>query len=265
MTIDNTPTPSIAVPRDVDGFAVIGRTRHELMGIRYNTDAGGNTAGTTGGTENNGETNAEATGQTGASGAGEKTADRTIDPKDAEAPFGRDKNGRAFTAAESTAFIASLRQEAQNNRTKAEQEATARAKAEADRANVLAALGFGTDGKELPTDPNELSSQVTAATSALTEQRQDNVVLRLAPKLDADADKLLDRMSFVTALRKIDAGNRADIEALITKTLEQDATLKVNTSGSSSGGQGHSGTTSTTGRKSMHDAVKAGIGTKPTR
>lgn len=259
MKIDTHTTNPAAVLRDCNGLAVIGRGRNDLMGIRNVEGDDGNTGG------DNGAAGGD-TGQNGASGTGDSNAaggdNPTARTTDAEAPFGRNKEGKPFTAAESTAFVNGLRTEAQKNREAKEAAEQKASDTEAQIARVLAAVGLGTDGKPLPKDPAELEQAVSKTTAELNETRQDNIVLRLAPGLDADPDKLMDRVKFVTALRKLDATDREGIAELVTKTVNEDPSLKANATGSSSGGQGHSGNTSSTSRKSMHDAIQARVGTK---
>lgn len=264
MTI-RTHTNPASVAIDVDGLAVIGRTVRDLRGLRFGENDGGNTGGDTGGTGSTGTPGGtgDATGTGGNAGTGGNTTPDLTGGGDAEAPFGRDKDGKPFTPEQTRAYISSLRGEAQASRTEKEAAVAAAAEATARQNAILAALGLTPDGKDATkNDPEKLANQVTETTRKLAEQAQDNVVLRNAFALGADADKLLDKVSFLNKLRSKESTDAEGIKALISEAIANDASLKLNIPAASSGGGSHTGTTSNTGRKNMHDAVKSKLTTR---
>lgn len=80
---------------------------------------------------------------------------------------------------------------------------------------------------EAPT-ADDLASQITAKDTEIAGLTAQVTVLRTAAEHNADATKLLDRVSFVTALNGLDSSSESyadDVAALIKKTVETDSSL----------------------------------------
>lgn len=241
--------------RDAFGVAVIGRTVHDLMGIRYNEGEGGN---------------APAGGQEPPKPGPANTAPNPTPPAPATTAAG---GGTTDQKPESTAspkvkfedldddtkaFVRDLRTEAQTHRQRADAAADEAKAAKAQRDAVLAALGLKPDGSEVDPDPAELQARTNAAVADTESTKRENLVLRVGPGLGANVDKLLDSRSFTDKLAALKVDDREGVTALITEALAADATLKAApAAAASSGGTTHTGTTPTDQRKSKAAALEA--------
>lgn len=233
--------------RDAFGLAVIGRTAHDLMGIRYNEGEGGNTPA--GGQEPPKPT-APATPTPPAPAAPAAGATTPPAPNPSKVKF-------EDLDPDTQAYVRGLRSEAAEHRQRADAAAADAVAAKAQRDSVLAALGLKPDGSEKDPDPAELQAATQAATAATEATKRENLVLRVGPGLGANVDKLLDSRSFITKLEGLKADDREGVIALITEALTADVTLKATpAAAASSGGTTHTGTTPTDQRKSKSAALQ---------
>lgn len=99
--------------------------------------------------------------------------------------------------------IKSARTQAANARTEKQAAAKTAQEAEAQRDAVLKALGLKTDGSEEPPDPKQLAEQAASFQGKAWEMGVENGVLRLASKLEVDADELLDSNKFLNSLEEL--------------------------------------------------------------
>jgi seryl-tRNA synthetase len=218
------PTRTLPVVADRDGSAVLGRTRHALMGIRYvEGDGGGDTTTTT----------------TDATGTGD-TAPWTKDNFDPE---------RAYR------LVENLRGDLTAARTKTDQQIAAAAEqAKKDTLAEFAKL-LGGGGEQQETDPvklaakvTDLSSQVQAKDGDLTQAQADLkardltiAVLSNPAVRAANTELLLNNEQFKTSIASVEPTDGAAITAAITKALQANAALKATPS--RSGGGEHQGAT----------------------
>lgn len=249
------------VTRDAFGLARIGRTPADLMGIRHVDGEGGNApaagsnpapdAGT--GTGGGGGTDPSSGGGTGApanddgdTGGTGSVKFEDLDPR---------------TQSE----IKKLRDEAARYRAEKSAAVQRATEAESKKDAVLAALGLKPDGSAADPDPAELQGRLEATTHETAATKRENLVLRAAPALGADADRLLDKVSFRAKLDALGVDDRAAVETLIRETLEQDSSLKsAPAPARSSGGTTHTGNTPSGQRKSLQAALaeRYGSGTR---
>jgi len=201
--------PVIHTLRDVDGMAVIGRTRHDLMGIRYEDGEGGNTP-------------APPAPDAAATPAAPATPAEPVTPPAAPA------ENVADLPAWAQKIITETRAEAADNRVKA--------KAETDRVNaILKAAGIQTEEP----DPAALLTQSQADAAA---SKRELAVYKAASAAGADPSKLLDRASFLTSIQAIDPTDGAAIKAAIQAAVAADATLKAARAAGASAIDGPGGT-----------------------
>lgn len=232
--------------RDAFGHAVIGRTAHDLMGIRFNEGEGGNTP--------------PAGGQEPPKPAAPATPTppaAATPPAGSEPPAAKVKIKFEDLDADTQAYVRDLRSEAATHRQKADAAAAEATAAKAQRDSVLAALGLKPDGSEKDPDPAELEAATRAASAAAESTKRENLVLRVGPGLGANVDRLLDSRSFTTKLEGLKADDREGVTALITEAITADVTLKATpAAAASSGGTTHTGTTPTDTRKSKSAALQ---------
>ena len=250
-----TRTNPAPVALTADSMALIGRTLADLRGIRH-ADAQGAEA-TPAGTNPTG-TPAPAPPAT---QVPTPTPPAAQIPTPAEVPPAINaKTGKPYTAAETQEYIATIRAEAKTNRearVAAEAKATA---AEAQRDAVLAALGLGPDGKDLPKDAAALEATLATERTAREDQARENIVLRVSldPQINANADRLLDSRAFATKLSALKPDDRDGITALVKTTIAENPTWKNSPpAAQSSGSTTHTGPAPVSQRRSMGDAVKA--------
>lgn len=239
--ISSTPT---ACRLTVDGMAMLGATRHEIMGIRY-TDAPGGAAPAA----------------PAATPAAPAPNESTIVPPAAPAadtvvvPI-NPSTGLPYTPAETQARISVL-----NGENKAAREAREAAERERDAAQqqtaaVLAALGLKPDGSKADLTPEQLQAQVAERGSAAETTARENLVLRVSPGLAADADKMLDSRSFTDQLSKIKADDKAGVDALVKQWVEDHPEHKLAApAAAASGGAQHTGTVPTDKRPTKSTAI----------
>jgi len=224
--------------RDIDGLAVIGRTKHALMGIRYEEGEGGDNAAA--------QAAAAAAAATAGSGAGAGAS--TVD----ELPEWAKKE------------IKDLRTEAASNRTSNKDLSD---KLEKLTTGLAGALGLGeqqeTDPAKLQASVVELSSKIGEKDTALTQAQSDIKardlyieVATAAHPLGANPKLLLKNQEFLTSIASVDPTDEAAITAKITAAIQANAALKA-TPGSS-GSDGHQGGQAADLKVQLAAAEKAG-------
>lgn len=105
-------------------------------------------------------------------------------------------------------------------------------KAQADKEKVLAALGLGPDGKDLPTDPTVAASQ----SETLAAKRE--LAVFKAANGKADPAKLLDSRSFINSIAAVDPSDSSAIVALIEAAVKENPQFKTTTQAAGSSGLG---------------------------
>ena len=234
MTGTNSTIPAL---RNADGMAVLGRTKHDLMGIRYENGEGG--AG------------GDAATQAAAAAATQAAADAaSANSGDSNAPWTKENfdPDRAFK------LVENLRADLADSKTKTDAAIAAAAeKAQKDTLAQFAKLLGG--GEQEETDPVKLAAKVTdlstqiaakdgelttaqaaAKAGALTTQ-----VAILAHGLGGNAKLLLSNEQFKTSIASVEPTDEAAIQAAITKAIQANAALKA-TPGRSGSGE-HQGAT----------------------
>lgn len=275
-SMTRTIAPACAV--DLNGMAVIGMTRHALMGIRHAEDTGGaapaaapaasptQTAlgaptapapAATGTPATQTPTGGAQTPQTGAQpAAGAAETPPAINPA----------TGQPYTAAETQKFIADLRGE---NKTHREAAATEKARADAEAGKlsaVLAALGLNADGSAAAKTPDQLTAELNERNTAVETTKRENLVLRVAGKaeISADADKMLDSRAFNDKLSALPSADKDSVETLVKEWVQEHPDHKTIPAAASSGGVAHAGGVPTTQRKTLSEALDAALPT-PTK
>ena len=226
----------IPAQRDSNGMAIIGRTRHQLMGIRYEEGEGG--AG--------GDAAAQAAvAQVAAAAAAAKAAE------DAKPPWGDDPT--KFDPDKAWKLITNLRTDIDANKTKTATDIeAASAKASKDALAQFSRLLAGTEEPE--TDPvklaakvTDLSTQIAAANTTLTTAQVETKGLKLALAVatvaggQANVPLLLSNEAFKTSIASVEPTDVAAIQAKITAALQANAALKATPGRSGSGN--HQGAT----------------------
>ena len=96
-------------------------------------------------------------------------------------------------------------------------------------------------------DPAKLTEQLTAERTARQETDRKLAILELAPELGADAKRLMDSNSFLTAVRAIEPGDNEALKTAITTAVNGNAWLKAGRAPGASGAD-HAG-----GSGELHD------------
>jgi len=224
-------TPSAV--RGPDGLAVIGRTLHDLRGVRFDEGEGGNAAGTTTGA-------AAGTGTTGAT-----TSTTATDTTAASTTAAAGQTSAATEKVEdlpawAQKLITDTRSEAAKYRTEGK---TAAEKAQQELTDKLAvALGLKPDAAA---DPAALTASLTTAQKQAEDAARQLAVFKAATNI-ADPTRLLDRTSFMTSIAGLDPNDGAALKAAIEAAVAADSTLKkAQAAGAStvdtSGGTGETG------------------------
>jgi hypothetical protein len=219
MTTNPSTFPTL---RDIDGLAVIGRTRHDLMGIRYEGEEGGNVPPV-------------------------PPEPPASDPKP---PWGDDPT--KFDPDKAWKLIQNTRGDLAELKSKTDAAiAAATEKAAKDALAQFARLLAGneepeTDPVKLAAKVTDLSSQVAAKDTDLTKAQADikagqlsTQVAILAHGLGASPKLLLTNEAFKTSIASVEPTDEAAITAAITAALQANAALKATPS--SSGGGEHQG------------------------
>lgn len=185
--------------RDVDGLAVVGRARHDLMGIRYEGEEGGNTPPVTPSAD---------------PAPPAPTVAESVDqlPEWAQKELGK------------------VRQEAAQYRTKAQ---TAADNAQKELTDKLAvALGLKPDAA---TDPAALTASLTQAQQAAQQSARELAIFKAAAATGADPSRLLDSNSFMSSVAGLDPTDGAAVTAAITAAIAANPLLKAVQAASASG------------------------------
>jgi hypothetical protein len=189
-------------------MAVIGRTLHDLVGLRYEDGDGGSTATGTG--EQQTATGAGADG--GQAGAGATGT-------------GSDAQDVASLPAWAQKVITDARNDAARYRTGSETAATAAAeKAQQELVDKIAvAAGLK---KDAATDPAALTQQLTQAQEAqkATERR---LAVYAAAADTAQANALLNRLDFTNSIAGLDPADEAAFTAAVKAAVDADNSLKT--------------------------------------
>ncbi|GAA3730147.1 hypothetical protein GCM10022239_03440 [Leifsonia bigeumensis] len=225
-------TTNTLAERGPDGLAIIGRTRHALMGIRYENGEGGDAAA-----------------QAAAAVAAKAAADAAA-AADAKPPWGDDPT--KFDPDKAWKLIQNLRTDAEERQTKTDAAIAAAATKAAEDAQKATLAQFakllGGEG-EPETDPEKLRQALaerdtklteatttaeTAQTAVKTAERALQVALH-APGLGASATLLLANEKFKTSIESVEPTDEAAIKAAITKAVQDTPTLKATPRRSGSG------------------------------
>ena len=212
--------------RGPDGLAVIGRTKHALMGIRYEEGEGGDDAA-----------------------AQAAAAKATEDASSGDsAPWTKDNfdPDRAFK------LVENLRKDLDTQKTKQADELAAAVKKASEDTQKSTLAEFAkllTGDGEPETDPTKLNEALTALKGQVTEKdtalttaeqtaKTSAVALQVAihsPSLGASAALLLANEKFTNSLGTVEPTDEAAIKAAITLALQDNAALKMTPSRSGSG------------------------------
>lgn len=230
-------TTNTLAERGPDGLAIIGRTRHALMGIRYEGGEGGNAP----------DPAAQA-----AAAAAAKAVQDAADAAAAAAkpPWGDDPT--KFDPDKAWSLIQNVKGDLAAEKQKRD-DAIAKAVKEASDATQKATLAqfaklLGGEG-EPETDPEKLRQALaerdtklteatttaeTAQTAVKTAERALQVAIH-APGLGASATLLLANEKFKTSIESVEPTDEAAIKAAITKAVQDTPTLKATPPRSGSG------------------------------
>ena len=197
---------------DIDGLAVIGRTLHDLRGIRFED-------GETGGAP--------------AAGADDSAAEAALAAAIAEASSSSDD---AETVESLPAFaqkmIHDLRQESATHRTSAK---TAAEKAQQELTDKIAVLlGLKPDAA---TDPAALTASLTQAQQQAQDTARQLAIYKAAGATGANPDRLLDSNSFMTSVAGLDPADGAAVTAAIKSAIADNPLLKAVQAAAASGGE----------------------------
>lgn len=226
-------------------FGPIKRTKLDLMGIRFMSDAAG-AAGA-------GDAAAAAAAAAQASTAGDAGAAGTDETK--------------FDAA----YVKTLRDEAAQNRVAAREAKDSAAATEKKFSDFIASLGAAAGfGEQQETDPAKLQAKVTDLSTQITDRDSTitkgeaaikaanlfTAVAVLAHGLGGSAKLLLANAEFKTSIASVDPTDEAAITAKITAAIQANAALKVTPS--SSGSSEHTGGQTQALEAQLAAAEKAG-------
>ncbi|WP_065961260.1 hypothetical protein [Curtobacterium sp. UCD-KPL2560] len=201
------PSTALPVIADRDGLAVIGRTRHALMGIRYEEGEGGAGDAGAGGSEGAG-TGSEG-GQGGESGTG----------------AGAEAQDVASLPAWAQKVITDARNDAARYRTGSETAAkTAAEKAQQELVDKIAiAAGLKQDDAQ---DPAKLAAAVQQAQDAAKATERRLAVFTAAADT-AQANALLNRLDFTNSIAGLDPTDATGIAAAVKAAVDADPSLKT--------------------------------------
>ncbi|MGN8049556.1 hypothetical protein ACTJKO_07665 [Curtobacterium sp. 22159] len=199
------PQTALPVVADRDGMAVIGRTRHDLMGIRYEEGEGGN-AGGSGGSGGSGEGGEGAgTGGEGAEGAQSGTG------------TGADAQDVASLPQWAQKVISDARADAAKYR-------TGQQTAQQELADKIAqAIGLKADES---TDPAALTQKLTEAQQATAQKDRQLAVFRAAADTK-QANALLNRLDFTNSIAGLDPTDGDAFAAAVKAAVDADPSLKA--------------------------------------
>jgi hypothetical protein len=243
-------TPAL---RDRDGMAVIGRTKQDLMGIRYGE-------GEVGGAPDPAAVAAAA------QAAAAKAAEDAAKP-----PWGDDPT--KFDPDKAWRLIQNVKSDLADQKTKTEAAIAAAATKAAEDAQKATLAQFAKllgGGEQEETDPvklaakvTDLSTQIATKDTDLTKAQADvkagqlsTAVAILSHGLGANPKLLLANEEFKTSIASVEPTDEAAIQAAITKAIQANAALKATPPRSGSGE--HQGATVQSLEALLAQAVKAG-------
>lgn len=254
-TMHTTQARSLALA-DRDGLAVIGRTLADLRGHRFTTEPGGN------------QPPAPAAPPANEPPAAPQAPLPGQRPEQPASPAANQPPARTEIAdlpADIQELIRRTREEAKGYREERDQFKSqidtltpAQQTLEALRATLTG------DGGKAPATPEELQAQVQAQQTAAQQAQQEAAaaqrqvaVMRTAalPDVNANANRLLDSVSFMAAVAALPNADEGSVRALIEQQVQTDPSLRIIPIAAGSGGATHGGARPTTGRKSLQDAV----------
>lgn len=274
MTITTSPTAACGP----NGMALIGRSLHDLRGIRFEQGEGGGApapapaappapAPAPAAPPAPAPTPAPAPAAPPAPAPGPAAppappAPPAADPLAGQKDLEGDLDGGIKFAdldPRTQAEVRKLRNEAKVTR-----ETTTKAQQEwADK--VATALGIKPSAD--PADPAAIAAQAEKSQADLKVAKLENAVLLHAPALGANAAVLLDSRAFATKLAGMNPDDNAAISAAITEFIANNASAKLTTAGggSGTGGAGTGGQRTAAVPATLHDAVLGAIaGNGPT-
>lgn len=198
-----------AVHADRDGLAILGRTLHDLRGIRLGEGEGGNSAATT--------TDAGAAAAAGAASTDASAASGAASTTDAAA--GSQAAGVAPEKVEdlpawAQKIIHDTRTEAATHRTKAQSAATEAQAALSEK--IAVALGLKPDAAQ---DPAALTASLTAAQQSAKEASLKLAVYQAAGTAGGNPDALLDSNTFLASVRELDSTS-SDFSTKVTDAIK---------------------------------------------
>ncbi|GAA3330647.1 hypothetical protein HP467_07265 [Curtobacterium albidum] len=209
---------TLPVVADRDGLAVIGRTRHDLMGIRYNGDTGGNAPAGQGGVTPGA---AAATGAEQTPPAGTQATEATTSTTTADT----EAQDVASLPAWAQKVITDTRAEAARYRTGSETAAkTAAEKAQQELVDKIA-IAAGLKQAEAQ-DPAKLAAAVQQAQDAAKATERRLAVFTAAADT-AQANALLNRLDFTNSIAGLDPSDGPAFQAAVKAALDADPSLKT--------------------------------------
>ncbi|MCU1408471.1 MAG: hypothetical protein JWM23_551 [Microbacteriaceae bacterium] len=194
----------------VDGMAGIGRTSHDLRGIRFDENDGGNTPA-------------------GTPAAPAAPAATTPPPAATPAPAATPSTPAAPIAGENVTDLPAWAQKIITDARKGEGDQRVAAKTAAEDAQkaltdkLAVALGLKPDAA---TDPAALTASLTAAQATALNSARELAVYKAAGTT-ANPDRLLDSTKFLTSIKGIDPTDGPAIKAAIDAAVAADASLKA--------------------------------------
>ncbi|TQL46679.1 hypothetical protein FB562_2203 [Homoserinimonas aerilata] len=206
--------------RDRDGLAVIGRTLHDLRGIRFEEGEGGN------------QPPAAPPAAPPAPPAA-PTPPPPAPPVAPPVPPAAPTPPPVHYKGDPDEYVRELREEAKNHRLAAEKAATDFAAAQAER---------------------------DAAATARDNLARENKLLLVAPSLGANAAALLDSSSFTKTFATVDLTKDEDVKKAIEDALEKNSAFRSGPALPSSSGGGHQGGQPPATPTSLEAAVKKQLG-----
>lgn len=239
--------------RGPDGLAIIGATRHQMMGIRYNQGEGGNAP------------------DAAAQAAAKAAADAAAAAANASTPpWGDDPT--KFDPNKAWALIQNVKGDLAAEKQKRDEAIAAAVATATEQASKNALAEFARllgGGEQQETDPvklaekvTDLSSKVEAANGELTKAQADIKsrdlqvqVALLAPTLGANAKLLLANEQFKTSIAAAEPTDEAAITAAIQKAVQDTPTLKATSPRSGSGE--HQGATVQTLEAQLAKAIES--------
>lgn len=155
-------------------------------------------------------------------------------------------------------LIRDTRAEAAHNRTTAKTQAAEQARQDLAQ-QIGKALGLVKD--DTPADPAQLTSQIGDLTSQNKSLKAEIAVFKAAPKLGADAVKLTDSRSFLSALDKLDPaadGFDNKLSEAIKAAIQDNPQYRLGQAPAASGGTEPSGRPGASGKPAnLTDAITA--------